>query len=564
MSAMTKQTSRRAVPRGSVQPYRAGLSPKRTEIARSGSRMTESRLDAYGYNVRNELTSATKLGGPQSPAVEYAYQYDDIGNRITSTDLVTNRTYTANSLNQYTLISDLCDSASLREEFIPQFDDDGNQTLVRTSTSIWQISYNGENRPVSWTCGTTNIVMSFDRMGRRTEYLEAVDGGAAVSTNRHHRFVYDGYLCVQRLDASAGNAVDLVFGWDAFEKVATKPLMVEKPGSYKMHVTHDGNKNVSELVFFSGGSGIAAHYECAPFGAVTASTCSTSVTAYDFREYNPFRFSSEYADDALELVYYNYRQYNPLDGRWTSRDPLGEKNYYAYIQNGFSYDIWGLLKFDSSCANKDKDIVSYCEDDIKGIIAELNKIDLHYKPHGFPQNDNSGSREKWRQEFQSDPLWERILEIYTRRGLVDGKGNIKSRIWKSSDDVRMKLQKIKDDLQRKDTEVICCPLDPSGKLCGDKSVSAMFVKPDDQGTASARYRGKIVICPSAMSKNDMISRNGGCGCILMHELMHKHGMQTPATKDVEAKRPIENAMIEIEKYILRELKDRNCKGYDVK
>ena len=78
--------------------------------------MSETRTDAYGYNVRNELTSATKTGGPQSPAAEYAYQYDDIGNRITSTDITTNRTYTANSLNQYTLISNLCDSASLREK----------------------------------------------------------------------------------------------------------------------------------------------------------------------------------------------------------------------------------------------------------------------------------------------------------------------------------------------------------------------------------------------------------------------------------------------------------------
>ncbi len=118
MSAMTKQTSRRAVPRGSVQPYRAGLSPKRTEIARSGTAMSESRTDAYGYNTRNELISATKLGGPASvlATLEYAYQYDDIGNRITSTDLTTNRTYTANSLNQYTLISNLCASIQKNKE----------------------------------------------------------------------------------------------------------------------------------------------------------------------------------------------------------------------------------------------------------------------------------------------------------------------------------------------------------------------------------------------------------------------------------------------------------------
>ena len=71
------------------------------------------RTDCYGCNNRNELISAGKLVGrdapiaPQSPAstVEYAYQYDDIGNRISSFDLGANRTYTANNLNQYLEIS---------------------------------------------------------------------------------------------------------------------------------------------------------------------------------------------------------------------------------------------------------------------------------------------------------------------------------------------------------------------------------------------------------------------------------------------------------------------------
>ena len=327
--------------------YAYDAAGRRIEIARSGTAMSESRTDAYGYNVRNELTSATKLGGPASvPAtLEYAYQYEDIGNRLSSLDLGTNRTYTANFLNQYTLISNLCDSVTLCDDFVPQYDLDGNQTLVKTSTGVWQVSYNGENRPVSWTCGTTNIVMAYDRMGRRVSYLETVSGGspspATVVTNANHTFVYDGYLCLRRLDAATKKA-DMFFTWDPAESVATRLLMVERPGKYKMHVTHDGNKNVSELVFFSGGSGIAAHYEYAPFGAVTASTRSTSVTAYDFREYNPFRFSSEYADDTLGLVYYNYRHYNPLDGRWTSRDPVESSNQYAILRIVNHYDWLGL------------------------------------------------------------------------------------------------------------------------------------------------------------------------------------------------------------------------------
>jgi YD repeat-containing protein len=69
---------------------------RRTAITRSGSMMSETRTDAYGYNDRNELTNAVK----NATLNEYAYQYDDIGNRTAALDLGTNRTYTANSLNQ--------------------------------------------------------------------------------------------------------------------------------------------------------------------------------------------------------------------------------------------------------------------------------------------------------------------------------------------------------------------------------------------------------------------------------------------------------------------------------
>ena len=186
---------------------------------------------------------------PSADTLEYAYQYDDIGNRITSTDLGTNRTYTANSLNQYSAIttSDLGLQTSC---FEPQFDDDGNQTLIQTATGIWQVQYNGENRPVLWTGGTqsatTNIVMSFDRMGRRVEYLETVGGSqsSATETNAYHRFVYDNYLCIQRLDAANDNAVDLAFVWDVTELVATRPLVLLS-GTVPSYYTHDGSKNVT-------------------------------------------------------------------------------------------------------------------------------------------------------------------------------------------------------------------------------------------------------------------------------------------------------------------------------
>ena len=154
-------------------------------------------------------------------------------------------------------------------------------------------------------------------MGRRVFYKEEVAG----EVTKHHRFVYDNYLCVQKLDALNNNSQLTLFVWDPTEPIATRPLfMVANPGNYKLFYTFDGNKNVSELVHFESRNGIAAHYDYAPFGAITRVVNSSAISDRNFHLENPFRFSSEYHDDTLGLVYYNYRHYNPIDGRWCGRD----------------------------------------------------------------------------------------------------------------------------------------------------------------------------------------------------------------------------------------------------
>ena len=63
---------------------------------------------AYANNNRSELTNAT---AEVDAAYRYGYDFDDIGNRETSSERDTNHTYAANSLNQYTEISDSALSA---------------------------------------------------------------------------------------------------------------------------------------------------------------------------------------------------------------------------------------------------------------------------------------------------------------------------------------------------------------------------------------------------------------------------------------------------------------------
>lgn len=115
--------------------------------------------------------------------------------------------------------------------------------------------------------------------------------------------------------------------------IENRPLFMQQrnpggdPSNY--FFTHDGNKNVSDVVSYQRARGVVAHYDYAPFGAVASATGSLS-------SINPFRFSSEYHDDTLGLVYYNYRHYNSYDVRWTSRDPKNEEvgmNLYLYCCN---------------------------------------------------------------------------------------------------------------------------------------------------------------------------------------------------------------------------------------
>src|SRR5713226_2017670 len=54
-------------------------------------------------------------------------------------------------------------------------------------------------------------------------------------------------------------------------------------------------------------------------------------------EYNPFRWSTKFADEESGLINYGNRYYSPLLGRWISRDPSeegGGVNLYAFILNG--------------------------------------------------------------------------------------------------------------------------------------------------------------------------------------------------------------------------------------
>ena len=284
---------------------------------RNTSRQGTVKNDSFGYNNRSELTTATVNGN------NYAYDYDNIGNRtaaVEDSSGVASRTeYTANELNQYTAVGD----------FTPTFDANGNQTLVKTTTGTWSVTYDAENRPVSFSNAETNTLIecSYDHRGRRATKKVTVDGSITL----HQRYIYRGYLQIACCDLTRANHPALwLITWDPTQSIATRPLAIQKDGTWYTY-GWDLTKNICEL--YGSNGYIRTAYTYSPYGSVTESGNTRQ----------PIQWSSEYNDTELGLVYYNYRHYNPLDGRWLGRDILHPKQYiYSFNSPHEIIDYLGL------------------------------------------------------------------------------------------------------------------------------------------------------------------------------------------------------------------------------
>jgi len=362
--------------------------------SRTVSRNGPTANDAFAYNKRRELISAVVSD------IALGYGYDkapdgckgawtncaaslprrgegamgrarvNIGNRRNAIEGQDYAIYAANSLNQYTDISGAEGGESY--DFVPTYDNAGNQTLVKTSTGIWTVSYNAENRPVTFTRsegdGTeTRISCAYDSMGRRaTKLVETVataeDGTETKTVVLHERYIYRGYLQIAACDLTAeGSPCLWHILWDPAQPVATRPLAIRMGDAWHAY-GWDLTKNVCEL-FDSSGS-LSTTYTYTPYGEVSVSgAVSQSPQGLGGESDKPERFapqgraaaraavsqpiqwSSEFYDAELCMTYYNYRNYIHENGKWAQFDSMSAtNNLYLYCSNAplYAIDFLGL------------------------------------------------------------------------------------------------------------------------------------------------------------------------------------------------------------------------------
>ncbi|MDH5675996.1 MAG: hypothetical protein OEZ06_27990 [Myxococcales bacterium] len=294
--------------------YRYDAIGRRESVQNSGSAFGATAHSVWGYDDRNQLTASDRytglLGDTSSPVgpEKRSYGYDPIGNRQTALgqDGTTSISYTPNELNQYVSI----DAA------VPVHDLDGNMTSDGAGKSL---SYNGENRLVGFSDGTTTASYVYDYIGRRVS--KAVVGGATTT------FLYDGWNMIREdVDADGAGpgapvAKHHVWGLDLSQSmqgaggIGGLIAVVDSSSGDVGLFAFDGNGNVSEVVV---GGLVDAHYEYDAFGNVVLADGLGA-------EGNPYRFSTKYFDGESGYSYYGHRYYEPVIGRWINRDPVTEK-----------------------------------------------------------------------------------------------------------------------------------------------------------------------------------------------------------------------------------------------
>ncbi len=163
-------------------------------------------------------------------------------------------------------------------------------------------------------------------MSRRCTKKVTVNGEVTL----HQRYLYRGYLQIACVDLTryAHPCLWLTL-WDPTQPIATRPLAaIQKDGTWYTY-GRDLTKNICEL--FGPAGYIRTTYTYTPFGTVTATGDVTQ----------PIQWSSEYADEELDLIYYNYRHYNAKDGRWINRDFLDYSYLFCWNYVSGSYDYLG-------------------------------------------------------------------------------------------------------------------------------------------------------------------------------------------------------------------------------
>jgi RHS repeat-associated protein len=303
--------------------------------------------EQYSYDVKNQLTQFKKGSNQQS-----VYNYDGVGNRVTTLVNGVTTNYTTNAINAYTSITQ---GSPINQGY------DANGNLISEGSRTF--SYDIENRLTAVDAGATATYI-YDALGRRIKK----EAGANIVY-----YYFNGLQVIEERNGFDSLQATYVLGTWLDDIVNMKRN--GKPYYYQT------NTIGSVLAVTDSLGAIAERYEYDAFGKVgffngnytpgTQSAIGNNYT-YTGREY----------DSETGNLYFRARFYNSIKGRFFQKDPIGfyggDINLYAYVKNQptFLIDPLGLQG------------LNFCPDTEKEKIKKINDfIKKSYKIHS---NDFTG------------------------------------------------------------------------------------------------------------------------------------------------------------------------------
>jgi RHS repeat-associated protein len=251
--------------------------------------ITPGNSQAFGYDVRNELTSAT------GPYGALAYTYDAVGNRLTATAASVMSTYSYPSTNnRLTSITGLTSTQAIG--YTPT----GNiNSITQPGAPSLGFSYNDAGRQAAVQRAGGQIAQyTYDAFGHRLIKASATGEMYQYDTGNH---------LIEETDAQGKSLVDYVYLDD-------RPVATISPSDAKLYFLHDDRLGTPQIATdVTQAIAWSAKYE--PFGATTILIGSPMV--------QNLRLPGQEFDADTGFYHNGFRDYAPTWGRYFESDPLG-------------------------------------------------------------------------------------------------------------------------------------------------------------------------------------------------------------------------------------------------
>jgi len=274
--------------------------------------VNSNKSELFAFDNADRLTSfkTGTLNGSKTAITSQIYSQgwtlDSIGNWAGFND---------NGSNSTNVFSDTHEMTQFKG-IINTFDNNGNLIF----DGVRSFKYDAFNRIIEVKVGSVSLAeYQYDAFNRRV--VKKVDGDLNSSFETTIKFLYDGFRCIEELNASDVLVKDYVYGSLYIDEV-----ILQRTGATDYYFTHDYRYSVTSLTNSAGN--IVESYDYKVYGERTITGSGLIDIGYTGQRH----------DSETGLMYFKNRYYSASMGSFVTRDPLGYvdgmSSYLGYFGGG--------------------------------------------------------------------------------------------------------------------------------------------------------------------------------------------------------------------------------------